>query len=286
MRGRKKFELTPKSLLVIFTVICALLLAASAAAGTRKTPLENITSSILMPMQKGINGVGNWVIDKLSAFENIRDLQAKNEELNEKINELTMQNRTLQQDRYELDRLREMYDLSEKYSDYPTVGARVIGKGAGNWFRVFLIDKGTNDGIQVDMNVIADGGLVGIVTEVDEDWAKVKAIIDDTSSVSAMFLDSQDTCIVQGSQENIEDGYIDVSYISKDAEIEDGAELVTSNISTKYLEGISIGTVTDVQLDETKLTQTAKLTPVVDFKHLQEVLVITELKNVPDISNE
>jgi rod shape-determining protein MreC len=286
MRGRKKFELTPKSLLVIFTVICALLLAASAAAGTRKTPLENITSSILMPMQKGINGVGNWVIDKLSAFENIRDLQAKNEELNEKINELTMQNRTLQQDRYELDRLREMYDLSEKYSDYPTVGARVIGKGAGNWFRVFLIDKGTNDGIQVDMNVIADGGLVGIVTEVDEDWAKVKAIIDDTSSVSAMFLDSQDTCIVQGSQENIEDGYIDVSYISKDAEIEDGAELVTSNISTKYLEGISIGTVTDVQLDETKLTQTAKLTPVVDFKHLQEVLVITELKDVPDISNE
>jgi rod shape-determining protein MreC len=136
------------------------------------------------------------------------------------------------------------------------------------------------------MNVIADGGLVGIVTEVDEDWAKVKAIIDDTSSVSAMFLDSQDTCIVQGSQENIEDGYIDVSYISKDAEIEDGAELVTSNISTKYLEGISIGTVTDVQLDETKLTQTAKLTPVVDFKHLQEVLVITELKDVPDISNE
>jgi rod shape-determining protein MreC len=286
MRGRKKFELTPKSLLVIFTVICALLLAASAAAGTRKTPLENITSSILMPMQKGINGVGNWVIDKLSAFENIRDLQAKNEELNEKINELTMQNRTLQQDRYELERLREMYELSEKYSDYPTVGARVIGKGAGNWFRVFLIDKGSKDGIQVDMNVIADGGLVGIVTEVDEDWAKVKSIIDDTSSVSAMFLDSQDTCIVQGSQENIEDGYIDVSYISKDAEIVDGAELVTSNISTKYLEGISIGTVTDVQLDETKLTQTAKLTPVVDFKHLQEVLVITELKNVPDISNE
>lgn len=239
-----------------------------------------------MPMQKGINGVGNWVIDKLSAFENIRDLQAKNEELNEKINELTMQNRTLQQDRYELERLREMYELSEKYSDYPTVGARVIGKGAGNWFRVFLIDKGSKDGIQVDMNVIADGGLVGIVTEVDEDWAKVKSIIDDTSSVSAMFLDSQDTCIVQGSQENIEDGYIDVSYISKDAEIVDGAELVTSNISTKYLEGISIGTVTDVQLDETKLTQTAKLTPVVDFKHLQEVLVITELKNVPDISNE
>ena len=174
MRGKNKFELTPKSLLVIFTAICALLLAVSAAAGGKQTPLSNITSSVIMPLQKGVNGIGNWVLDQLSAFENIRDLQTKNEELKKKVNELTMQNRALQQDRYELDRLRELYNLSEKYSDYPTVGARVIGKGAGNWFRVFLIDKGSDDGIEENMNVIADGALVGIVTEVGKSWSKVK----------------------------------------------------------------------------------------------------------------
>lgn len=288
MRGRKKFELTPKYMLLLFTGICALLLALSAFLGDkdRQNPLTNITTSIIMPMQKGINGIGNWVIDKFSAFENIRDLQNENETLKQKVNELTMQNRSLLQDRYELERLRELYELSERYSDYPTVGARVIGKGSGNWFRVFLIDKGEADGIQVNMNVIADGGLVGIVTEVGDDWAKVKSIIDDTSSVSAMFLDTQDTCMVKGSLENIESDYIDVEYISKDAKVKDGAELVTSNISSKYLEGISIGYVSEVELDETKLTKTAKLTPVVDFKHLQEVLVITQLKDVPDISNE
>lgn len=286
MRGKNKFELTPKSLLVIFTAVCALLLAVSAAAGGKQTPLSNITSSVIMPLQKGVNGIGNWVLDQLSAFENIRDLQTKNEELQKKVNELTMQNRALQQDRYELDRLRELYNLSEKYSDYPTVGARVIGKGAGNWFRVFLIDKGSDDGIEENMNVIADGALVGIVTEVGKSWSKVKSIIDDTSSVSAMFIDSQDTCMVKGSQKNIENDYIDVAYISKDAKIKEGAELVTSNISSKYLEGISIGHVSDIKLDNTKLTKTAKLTPIVDFKHLQEVLVITRLKEVPDISNE
>lgn len=286
MRGKNKFELTPKSLLVIFTAVCALLLAVSSAAGGKQTPLSNITSSVIMPLQKGVNGIGNWVLDQLSAFENIRDLQTKNEELQKKVNELTMQNRALQQDRYELDRLRELYNLSEKYSDYPTVGARVIGKGAGNWFRVFLIDKGSDDGIEENMNVIADGALVGIVTEVGKSWSKVKSIIDDTSSVSAMFIDSQDTCMVKGSQKNIENDYIDVAYISKDAKIKEGAELVTSNISSKYLEGISIGHVSDIKLDNTKLTKTAKLTPIVDFKHLQEVLVITRLKEVPDISNE
>lgn len=288
MRGRRKFELTPRYMLLLFTAICALLLALSALLGSKgkQNPLTNVTTAVIMPMQKGINGIGNWIIDKFSAFENIRDLQDQNAALEQKVNELTMQNRALLQDRYELDRLRELYQFSERYSDYPTVGARVIGKGAGNWFRVFLIDKGAKDGIQVDMNVIADGGLVGIITEVGDDWAKVKSIIDDTSSVSAMFLDTQDTCMVQGSQENIENDYIDVEYIDKDAKVKDGAELVTSNISSKYLEGISIGFVSEIELDDTKLTQTAKLTPVVDFKHLQEVLVITQLKNVPDISNE
>lgn len=288
MRGRRKFELTPRHLLLIFTGVCALLLLLSAFLGTKnkKNPLTNITTSIVMPMQKGINGIGNWIINKCSAFENIRDLQNENEELKQKVDELTMQNRSLLQDRYELDRLRELYELSERYSDYPTVGARVIGKGSGNWFKVFLIDKGEESGIQVDMNVIADGGLVGIVTEVGDGWSKVKSIIDDTSSVSAMFLDTQDTCMVKGNLKSIENDYIDVEYISKDAKIEEDAELVTSNISSKYLEGISIGYVSDVELDETKLTKTAKLTPVVDFKHLQEVLVITQLKDVPDISKE
>lgn len=288
MRGRRKFELTPRYMLLIFTGVCALLLMLSAFFGAkdRKNPLTNITTSIIMPMQKGINGIGNWFIDKFSAFENIRDLQSENETLKQKVDELTMQNRSLLQDRYELDRLRDMYQLSERYSDYPTVGARVIGKGTGNWFKVFLIDKGEEAGIKVDMNVIADGGLVGIVTEVGDGWSKVKSIIDDTSSVSAMFLDTQDTCMVKGNLKNIENDYIDVEYISKDAKVKEDAELVTSNISSKYLEGISIGFVSEVELDETKLTQTAKLTPVVAFKHLQEVLVITQLKDVPDISKE
>ena len=286
MRGRRKFELTPRYLLIIFTAICALLLALSAFLGTQSNPLSNVTTSIIMPMQKGVSSIGNWFMEKSRAFENIRDLQKKNEELEDKVNELTMQNRALLQDRYELDRLRELYELSERYSDYPTVGARVIGKGAGNWFNVFLIDKGSESGIQVDMNVIADGGLVGIVTEVGEGWSKVKSIIDDTSSVSAMVLTTQDTCMVKGSQQNIVNDYIDVEYISKDAVVEEGSELVTSNISSKYLEGIAIGFISNIELDETRLTQVGRLTPIVDFAHLQEVLIITELKNVPDISGE
>lgn len=74
----------------------------------------------------------------------------------------------------------------------------MIGKGTSNWFNTFTIDKGSKDGIKVDMNVIAGSGLVGIVTDVGKNYAVVRAIIDDTSNVSGMILSNNDNCIVSG----------------------------------------------------------------------------------------
>lgn len=83
---------------------------------------------------------------------------------------LTEENSQLVQDKEELTRLRELYDLDQQYTDYEKVGARVIAKESGNWFQLFTIDKGSNDGIQKDANVISGGGLVGIVAEVGPNW--------------------------------------------------------------------------------------------------------------------
>ena len=109
-----------------------------------------------------------------------------------------------------------------------------------------LFDKGKKDGIQVDMNVIAGNGLVGIVSEVGESYAKVRAIIDDKSNVSAMFQDTGETCIVKGNMESIYKGYIDIEMISNTAKIKDGDEVVTSHVSDKFLQGLSVGYVKDI----------------------------------------
>ena len=91
-----------------------------------------------------------------------------------------------------------------------------------------------------------------------------------------------DTCIVKGNTETIfKDGTIDVVYISKDAQINEGQELVTSHISSKYLPGIRIGTVNNIITDSSNLTKSAKVTPHVDFRHLRNVLVIIQLKEMP-----
>ena len=229
-------------------------------------------------MQKGINSIGNGIFSWNENIKTKEQLKEDNKVLQEKIDSLKMQNRILSQDQVELERLQDLLKLKAKYKKYSTVGARVISKGSGNWFEIFAIDKGSKDGIKKNMNVIADNGLVGIVYDVSDHYAKVRTIINDTSMVSAMFLKTKDSCIVRGSLSTMSDGYLEVVYIDKNAKVKEGDELVTSYLSSKFVEGISIGKVSDIKLDSTKLTKTAKVTPIVDFKHLKEVLVITDLK--------
>jgi len=229
-------------------------------------------------MQKGINTVGIFIADKLETLKSIRELTEENKRLKEQVSVLSYENKLLLQNKYELDELRKLYELDQKYLDYPKVAARIIDRDTNNWYNVFTIDKGTKDGLAVDMNVMAGNGLVGIITECYYNHAKVRAIIDDKSAIWGMFLKTSDTCLVQGDLKLMEDGKIRVSFISKDAEIEDGYEVVTAHTSPKYLQGILIGYVSDIKLDSNNMTKTAYLTPAVDFQRLSEVLIITELK--------
>jgi len=130
------------------------------------------------------------------------------------------------------------------------------------------------------MNVIGDGGLVGIVYDVNKSSAKVRSIIDDESNVSAQFASTSDKCIVKGSLTLLNDGVVQVFDIYKSAEINEGDMVVTSNISSKFLPGILIGYVKNIEDDSNNLTKSAYLTPVVDFAHLDTVLIIKQKKEI------
>ncbi|MCD8152951.1 MAG: rod shape-determining protein MreC, partial [Clostridiales bacterium] len=185
-----------------------------------------------------------------------------------------------QLDQEELAQLQELYDMYQTYSSYDKVAASVIGKDSGNWFSTFLIDKGTNDGVEEGMNVIAGGGLAGIVTEVGPTYATVRAIIDDTSNVSCKDLVSGDTMIVSGDLQSMNDsGLITFSDLNDtDDAAGVGDQVVTSSISDLYLPNIPVGYITEVTLDSNKLTKSGTIATVVDFQHLEKVFVILETK--------
>ena len=219
----------------------------------------------------------------------MKKLAAENEDLQKQVDELQAKNTTLSQDQEELDRLRSLYNLDKDYSEYDKVAAQVIGKDTGNWYSTFLINRGSSDGIEVDMNVIADGGLVGIVTETGAHWATVRSIIDDSSNVSATVTSISQNCMVTGDLQMMDDGKIRfIQLTDKEDQVQEGDKIVTSSVSNKFLKGILIGYISEVSTDANKLTKSGTIIPAVDFNDIQEVLVIKELKQqkTDDVTSE
>ena len=273
-----------KYFLAGLTVLCICMIGVTTVNGTILNPLRDAVGYVLVPLQTGINAVGGSIYSEASKIKELSTALEDKEKLQARVDELTEENTRLRAEQEELSRLRKLYELDEQYMQYQKVGARIIAKDTGEWFHVFRINKGSDDGIREGMNVIAGGGLVGIVTDVGANYATVRSIIDDSSQVSAMAQDSGDSCIVSGDLKLFEEGRLRLSYMEKDDDIEDGDMIVTSNISEKFLPGILIGYAADITVDyNDNLSKSGYLIPVAQFDRLQEVLVIADTKDAgPD----
>ena len=269
------------------SLLCVCMIGITTIKGSILNPLRTAVAYVLVPIQSGVNRVGGGLYNELSSVGKLKTALAENETLKTRVDELTEENTRLRSEQFELERLRSLYELDQEYMQYHKIGARIIAKDSSSWFSVFRIDKGSDDGIKEDMNVIAGGGLVGIVTDVGANYATVRSIIDDSSRVSAMAQQSGDSCIVAGDLQLFKEGRLKLSYMEKDDDIKDGDMIVTSNISGKFLPGILVGYATDITVDyNDNLTKSGYLSPAARFDRLQEVLVITDLKDAGPEINE
>ena len=279
MKKKNQTSSTNKYGLAGLSLFCILLMVLSVFSDKAEGPFKGIASVTVIPMQKGINQIGTWLGDICDNFDTLQQVRKENEKLQTKVDELITENNNLQEEKYELERLQALYKLDQNYAEYEKTGAHVIAKDSGNWFSTFTIDKGSNDGIKVDMNVMAGSGLVGIVIKTGPTWSTVRSIIDDSSNVSGMSLSTSDKCMVRGDLSLINDGKIRFEQMeNNENKVQVGDQIVTSHISPKYLQGILIGYISEITVDSNNLTRSGYITPVVDFKNLQEVLVITTTK--------
>ena len=279
MKKKNQRSHTNRYILLGLSIFCVLMMVLSSFSDKVGGPFKTVANVTVIPLQQGMNQIGGWMGDMKDNFSTMKQLKSENKKLREQVDALTTENNYLQEERYEFERLQELYKLDQNYAEYEKTAAHVIGKDAGNWFGTFTIDKGSKDGIEVNMNVLAGSGLVGIVTDVGPTWAKVRSIIDDSSNISAMAISTSDTCIVSGDMALMGTGQIAFSQMeNNDNVVAVGDQIVTSYISDKYLQGILIGSVSEVNVDSNNLTRSGYITPAVDFKNIQEVLVITTTK--------
>ena len=287
MKKKSHYKMKTKHLINMMTILCLGLIVLSLSSNFSFAPVRNALGHVIIPFQNGINQVGDWMTEQKNGFQSMKKLAKENEKLKEQVDELTAKNNNLSQQQEEVERLRALYELDQEYSEYEKIGAQVIGKDSGNWYDTFIINRGTEDGVEVDMNVIADGGLVGIVTNTGKDWATVRSIIDDSSNVSASVTSISQNCIVTGDLQMMDEGKIRfIQLTDKENQVQEGDKVVTSSVSSKFLKGILIGYVSEVEDDANNLTKTGTIIPAVDFENIQEVLVIKQLKQQADPSEE
>ena len=288
MRKKKQSKYPAIYVLLIMTILCAVIIGCSLKT-SGSGPVSAAAGAVLAPMQKGVNQLGSGLTNLREHLRTKKSLEKENEELRTQLADAQQNLNQVQLNQEELDNLKSLYDMDQNYADYDKIAANVIGKDAGNWFSVFLIDRGSNDGITVGMNVLADGGLAGIVIQVGPNYAKVRSIIDDNSNVSARNLSTSDLCVVSGSLKTMnESSLIDFDDLrDKEDQAKVGDQIVTSNISDMFLEGIPIGYITDIKTDSNNLTKSGHIATIVDFEHLDDVFVILQTKDIStDTTNE
>lgn len=277
-RKKPKYDMEPRYVLLIMTMVCIFLIFFSYKFSDLFGSIRTSLNSMIIPMQKGITTIGTGINNTIDRFEEVDKLQKEITELKAENERITREKERMEQSLYELERYKQLFGLADNYKTYPTVGANIIAKDTSGYYARFTLDKGYKDGIAVDMNVLADSGLVGIITEVGPHYSVVRSIIDDNNYVSAIVTKTEDNCIVCGNLELLSIGYIEIRDLSLNTEARNNYKVYTSPLSDKYLPDILIGYISNIQNENDGLTKTGYLTPVVDFEHLTTVLIVTQLK--------
>lgn len=233
---------------------------------------EGFATSIVMPIQNMFTILRHKVTGNNEFFTNLNTLKTENEQLKQRNNDLEMQLRELEIIKAENAKLQEYANLTEKYQEYETVAAYVIDRDVSNYSSNIVINVGSKQGIEKNMTVIADKGLVGYVVSVTDNTSKVQVIVDSASAVSSMISTSDESIICRGSVDN--DKFLNAIYIDTSSELLVGDSVVTSGLGGIYPKGITIGTIKQVVNTSNITDRYAIVETAVDFSKLYTVLVI------------
>ena len=155
-----------------------------------------------MPVQNGLTYLKNKVSGNSTFFTDISNLKAENQELKNQNSKLEQSLRELENIKSENETLKEYLNLTEKYGEYKTIPGYVINKDISNYSKTVIINIGKKDGVEENMTVIADEGLVGNEISVTDSTAKVRTIVDTASSVSCLMSTNKDSIVCKGTLNN------------------------------------------------------------------------------------
>ncbi|MBR5507620.1 MAG: rod shape-determining protein MreC [Clostridia bacterium] len=259
-----------KIFLSLATVIFVVVMISSAAGKPNAGMVSDTVGVVLKPFQS----VGTYFVNCFRYGEDAETFEAENTRLKKEL--ITANKKAADYDALakENAKLRSMLELKESSTEFEMKAASVIGTDTQNWTSVLQLDKGLSDGIKKNDAVITESGLVGYVSSVGRNWAKVVTVIDVSSSVGAKVDRIDEYCVVKGDADLYSRGFCSMNYVTTQSKISVGDILTTSGEGGVFPKGIIIGKINDISSNTNGLSLDATVEPAVDFSSVSEVFVI------------
>ncbi|UJF15046.1 rod shape-determining protein MreC [Jeotgalibaca sp. MA1X17-3] len=232
--------------------------------------MAGISTSILSKPAETVSSFVDSVDHLVHTFEENQALKKKVDAMDEmqaKIYALEQENQNMKQELV----------LNNNLTEFKKISSTVIARNPDNWIDLIVIDKGSNDGIQVDMSVMSGNGLIGRVSEVSPTMAKVLLLSTPNDIANRVSAEIQNP---KESIHGIIDGYnhdkklFIMSEIDPTKEIETGSQVVTSGLGGVSPSSLLIGTVEEVKMDEFGLFQEVLIKPAGNMYDIRYVTVI------------
>lgn len=266
-------------LIVLVSIFCVIFFA---ARGRFQVPVTSrAVLLVLSPFQQAVSWAGDQVSGLTRNIWDIVTVYEQNRMLRNEVGQLRVQNLEASEALAENERLRALIGYKQTMTQFDLVAARVIGRESATWSRMIVINRGRKDGVDADMAVVTEKGLVGHVVEAGWNTSKVQLILDPRSSVGTIVqrAESRVAGIVQGDLDN--PMMPQMVNIPKNADVVEGDVIVTSGFGGIYPKGIVVGLVSSLQNDSGGLLKVGLLEPAVDFQKLEDVMVITVSREAP-----
>ena len=257
------------------TAVIAVTLAVMSVVSTTSSPLSNLAGIIASPFRSAYAAVTGWIQDKQNYYQDVTALEEENAALKQENAQLRAENRRAEEALEENARFRELLNLRPQTYDWELETADVTEHSVTNWTSSLTLNKGTEHGVEVNDCVITEtGALVGLVSAVGYNWCKVLTVVDTDTSLGAQVYRTKDLGMAVGDFSLMEEGRLRLDYLPADCQLLGGDLVVTSGLGGYYPAGLEIGTVEEVQLDDSGAASYAVLTPSAELDNLVEVFII------------
>lgn len=264
--------------------VIAVALAVMSVLSTNAAPLTNLANLVASPFRSAYTAVATWFNDKQNYYRDTTALEEENAALRRRIAEMEEAVRQAEADSAENKRLRELLNLREQRRDITgdMEAANITEHNVTNWTSSLTLNKGTVHGVEAGDCVIDEtGALVGVISESGTNWSTVLTLVDTDTSLGAQVFRTGDLGLAQGEFSLMGQDRLRLDYLPAGCQLLGGDLVVTSGLGGYYPSGLVIGSVEEVQVDDSGAASYAVLAPSVDFAALTEVFVIKSFDIVP-----